>query len=364
MKHELRHWLKKGEQAEDHKYIRREWQNGRWRYWYDTPSTLNTSTNSQTSVNKIYTVSKVSSWIKSGKDTLGKLANKTNSLIETAKQNTQKFIDKLAINSSNAKQFFTEKAYESYAKGVDVVDKAIDKKVSTITSDKNKLSAGYLRTITKIDSVGSAAFNIASLAFCSVQAAMDTPKSFSELKKTTPKQSNDEHQKAVNPEYGLGFLYDYSYNCTFCTAAYDMRKRGYDVEANPISMPEAYTLDSICSWYKDAKPVHERSIKDRAVSAISTSEYSENRAKILDNSLMSNGEGARGHLCLEWTNGGGHDIVWEVENGKVVYRDCQNNTIVNINEYLGYSSNYNYVRTDNLEMTNDILRAVRNRKKR
>lgn len=33
---ELYHtWFKKGEAAKDHKYIRREWRNGRWRYWYD-----------------------------------------------------------------------------------------------------------------------------------------------------------------------------------------------------------------------------------------------------------------------------------------------------------------------------------------
>lgn len=32
---ELYHaWLKKGEQAENHKYIRREWRNGRWYYYY------------------------------------------------------------------------------------------------------------------------------------------------------------------------------------------------------------------------------------------------------------------------------------------------------------------------------------------
>lgn len=33
---ELSHaWLKKGEQKKDHKYIKREWKNGKWRYYYD-----------------------------------------------------------------------------------------------------------------------------------------------------------------------------------------------------------------------------------------------------------------------------------------------------------------------------------------
>lgn len=353
MKHELRHWLKKGEQAEDHKYVKREMRNGKWRYWYKTP-TVNSKPKLQ--VNKTLNVSKVNSWINSGKTTIDKLTDKTNKLIETAKENVKKFTD--------GKQTLTTKTCESYAKGKSTVDKAIDKTVSSITANKEKLSAGYLRTISKNDSIGSAAFNIASAMFCSIQAAIDTPKSFSELKKITTEQSNADHQEAVNPEYGLGFLYDYSYNCTFCTAAYDLRKRGYDVEANPISMPEAYTLDSICSWYKGADPVYEQNVKVRAGSVISQGEYAKNRGKILSNSLESNGEGARGHLCLEWTNGGGHDIAWEVENGKVVYRDCQSNKLVNIDETLSYTTTYQYIRTDHLEMTDDILRTVRNRKAR
>lgn len=37
MSSELYHaWLKKGEQSENHKYIRREWKNGRWVYYYDS----------------------------------------------------------------------------------------------------------------------------------------------------------------------------------------------------------------------------------------------------------------------------------------------------------------------------------------
>lgn len=357
MGHELRHWLKKGEAAEGHKYIKREMRNGKWRYWYKTP-TVNKNAKPQLNTTK------VNSLLKSGRESLSKLADKTNKIVEATKNNVKKFAAKVSTSNADGKQLFTDKAYKSYVKGKDVVDKAIDKKVSEITSSTEKLSAGYYRAITKIDSVGSAAFNLASAAFCAVQAAMDTPKSFSELKKITTPQTNAEHQEAVNPEYGLGFLYDYSYNCTFCTAAYDLRKRGYDVEANPISIPEAYTLDSICSWYKGADPVYEHNIKGRANSVISSEDYSKNRAKILDNSLKSHGNGARGHLCLEWTNGGGHDVAWEVENDKVVYRDCQSNMLVNIEDTLSYTTTYQYLRTDNLEMTDDILRTVRNRKAR
>ena len=38
----LQHWgLKKGEAKEDHKYIKREWKNGRWQYYYETTGKAN-----------------------------------------------------------------------------------------------------------------------------------------------------------------------------------------------------------------------------------------------------------------------------------------------------------------------------------
>lgn len=37
MNNQLYHWLKKGEAADEHKYIRREWRNGRWVYYYEEP---------------------------------------------------------------------------------------------------------------------------------------------------------------------------------------------------------------------------------------------------------------------------------------------------------------------------------------
>lgn len=41
MRNELYHaWLRKGEAAPDHKYLYREWKNGRWVYYYDTGKKL------------------------------------------------------------------------------------------------------------------------------------------------------------------------------------------------------------------------------------------------------------------------------------------------------------------------------------
>lgn len=42
---ELHHaWFKKGEEAEDHKYVKREWINGKWKYYYKTDVNKNSTT--------------------------------------------------------------------------------------------------------------------------------------------------------------------------------------------------------------------------------------------------------------------------------------------------------------------------------
>jgi hypothetical protein len=59
---ELQHaWLKKGQAKEDHKYIKREWKNGRWVYYYDSDTSAKNSSKYNTT--KIY--------YKDSKDLLG-----------------------------------------------------------------------------------------------------------------------------------------------------------------------------------------------------------------------------------------------------------------------------------------------------
>ena len=40
---ELYHWLKKGEEADNHKYTKREWKNGKWVYYYDNDTSKKSS---------------------------------------------------------------------------------------------------------------------------------------------------------------------------------------------------------------------------------------------------------------------------------------------------------------------------------
>jgi hypothetical protein len=81
----------------------------------------------------------------------------------------------------------------------------------------------------------------------------------------------------------------------------------------------------------------------------------------MEKDMLSQGEGARGHLCLYWAQGGGHDVIWEVENGNVVVRDCQTNTKLDLIDYTQYCSSFGYIRTDNLTPNEKCLDYVRNR---
>lgn len=354
---ELMHW----------KYLKREkLPNGKWRYYYDLDSLKKDVKSAFDNVTK-----KTSKAVSAGKKTIHKYANTASKTIKAtankisseirdvvakAKKDTHKYIAKVPTDSGTYRYFYSDKAYQAYLKGKNAADKALDKNVNATASDTAKANAQAFVANTLFGSFGQAVYNVVAPAFTALQVALTTPKSFSELKKIDKEQSDDEHQKAINPDFDPT-KYDNAMNCSFCTAAYDLRKRGYDVEANPISAVEAYTIYDIKKWYKDAKVVSKQDVLLRTDPNKPASD-----AKRLEESLKKNGEGARGHLALYWLDGGGHDIIWEIQNGNVVLRDSQTNITKSLAEYLEVSSSYDYMRVDNLEPTEEVLRTVRNRK--
>lgn len=194
--------------------------------------------------------------------------------------------------------------------------------------------------------------------------AMVTPKEqkereqFPDLKVKEEGFTNEEDMNLINPKYHT-MTYDYCMNCSYCTAAYDMRQRGFDVEAAPINeyRDDPTTIDELASWYKDA----DVKTCDDIDEVLTTHAIVTDAADMLESQLKENGEGSRGFLCLYWTGGGGHAVAWEVENGEVVIRDCQTNEVVDAEYYLDMSSDIEYFRTDNLELSDEIRKVVRNR---
>ena len=369
---ELMHW----------KYIKKEKVKGKWKYYYDYKSLKKDVKSTLSGISK-----KTNKMVTTGKNTLSKYVNKpvkntinkvtsgTKNVIDSVKKRVFKYIAKVPTGDTY-RYFYSEDAYQAYLKGKNAVDKTLNKKLNVTPSDTAKANAKSFVSQTLFGTFGKAVYNLVAPALVALQVELTTPKSFSELKKIDTKQTNDEHQKKVNPNFDLSTRivnedgtmtfteYDYNMNCSFCTAAYDLRKRGYDVEANPISTVEAYTIDDICSWYKDAKKVSNVDVRYAHEATIKSREDVLSKEELLLKSLESNGEGARGHLGLYWIDGGGHDVVWEIENGDAIIRDCQTGEVVDVSDYLSRASGYDYVRVDNLEPTEEILRTVRNRKER
>ena len=166
----------------------------------------------------------------------------------------------------------------------------------------------------------------------------------------------------VNPSFA-NFDRNTKSNCMLCTTAYDMRRRGYEVSANKAST--GYQMEDALSWYNGAKL--ETSVPTQKKYGVKTtlkSSFGMNRGvtnKVTED-LLKQGEGARGNLMMIWDRfGSGHSVVYEVENGKVVLRDCQTNRVYkNPNSLLGQSLAASYIRLDNHEPNyKKIKEAVR-----
>lgn len=176
------------------------------------------------------------------------------------------------------------------------------------------------------------------------------PEWASNLKRQEEELTHDENQALINPDYNP-FNLDYSMNCAYCTAAYDLRLRGYDVEAMPYDPFYVSNVYSIATWYENTD-ANDWNHSTRA----------DNAGKHLDKYMPN---GSYGQFCVYWSTGGGHSMVWSKENGKTVIRDCQTNETFDysdwVDEYGDYVTDVYTLRTDNRKMTNKILRTVRNR---
>lgn len=234
------------------------------------------------------------------------------------------------------------------------------------------------------------------------------PKSFSELNKKTKNATRLEDLKVIN-EKGDSGHYAYQRNCAYCTAAYDMRRRGYDVVADARTKFDDRTYTSeLASWYKGStiqvgEPELEKSylndganvelnralvtLNEKLHEAGDPFDSLNDRLNLIDAEMMLTkeltqyGEGARGFLSVQWNSGGGHAMAWEIFDGELVILDAQTDsvysddrqtfidlergkeaTVSDIQMLLSNIKNVEYFRTDNLEPNDDILKTIKNRK--
>ena len=162
---------------------------------------------------------------------------------------------------------------------------------------------------------------------------------FKDLKKKESQGTPKTDMKACNEGYPAPGTVD---NCTFCTAAFDMRRRGYDVRAQKAT--EGQLRSKTLALYKNPD------VKQGNLKA-----YKEFVSDAPDNSW--------GHLFVSQKYAPvGHDVAWHKENGETKIYDCQTGKSYTIDKFMNMfdRSNVEWLRTDNLEINEkEITRAVR-----
>lgn len=144
------------------------------------------------------------------------------------------------------------------------------------------------------------------------------PEKLSELKKKSISTSTIDDMKRVNPRIGKnkGTVK----NCGLCTAAMEMRARGYDVRARKKA--NGVTENEIKSWFNNTKIEHpkiERMPKESRKSFVNRS-YDN-----LCNQIEKFGNGARGYVGVQYEKvRSGHAMYWTVSDGRVNFYDGQN----------------------------------------
>ena len=175
----------------------------------------------------------------------------------------------------------------------------------------------------------------------------------------------------INEEYDP-YNYERSHNCANCTAAYELRCRGYDVQAADRGKDDTYIgaqKNYMNDMYENADTIwlNKEGKRDRVKGALEKVglkfkfqkdiSYDSNTVKTA--MLNHSGKNTRGEIAVEWKNGGGHSMAYEVDGtGKVTIRDCQTNTVYRVEDIVDSVSRIAITRTDNLKLKKDIVKAV------
>ena len=160
--------------------------------------------------------------------------------------------------------------------------------------------------------------------------------------------SMTEAYKNANPFYSDNYR-EFSENCQRAVVAYELRRRGYNVTAQP-------------TFENDKLPKGNRwqgSFKNAKKESIGASTTKQAREK-LNNKMKEYGNGSRAIVSIQWKSGDGHVFNVERRNGKNYYIDAQtgkryrNETILN-----GVKpQSVKILRTDNLRVSDRAKKAV------
>lgn len=358
------------------KYIKREWKNGKWRYWYKddlekenrskeekVTSKKKTSDEKTKKKSKKSIIAKVKKLASKGKKFVSKLFKKSVKEVSGYKNKGEAYV-KAKFSGSAKKESFADILRRGQKQNA--AERKAKEKAEKLAKEKAYKKAQEKERKEKREP--ELKKQLAKLTKKNTLFKKFNPLPDLNLKKKAT--TLDEDQAAINPNYKSGTI-DYTKNCSYCALAYDLRRRGYDVEAKPKNHRYDMTIQAVAECYKTEwkSPITSVKARDKITESIDkydpetvTEKQMSSYLKGVEKEFKSYGEGARGVLAVQWDVGGGHAVNWEVENGEVVIRDAQTNKKHTLDEYSSRVKLVQYIRTDDLEPDEDAMKYVRNRR--
>lgn len=207
-----------------------------------------------------------------------------------------------------------------------------------------------------------------------------------------PPKTTDENLKRVNPNYSISNDEKWHSNCVNCSLAFELRRRGYEVQAKPNPLGED-TEKYLPKTFKNPKrkvvgkehPVttvlnrHNMTEEDidkldmDELSRISSEMYEEwekvyahngkgkkNLIAEFHSAMAKEPAGSRGQLGLAWGPFGGHSICYEINGkGECIIYDPQSGekyTGKKVDKLLKHAELIDYTRLDNLEINPEVCK--------
>ncbi len=177
-----------------------------------------------------------------------------------------------------------------------------------------------------------------------------------------PKDMLDDAIAVNGGENGKERSYLRHNNCAFCSVAYEMRRRGYDVRAQ-----EAVEGVDEKAIYKATENFDKKNVKSfatrKGAQAMSIG-MTEKEFNELTSTILKDGDNSRGQMLVEWkslgdlgVSLGGHALNYEVKDGNFFLVDGQVGKVYSGKEayqYLSAAINVKTNRTDNIKMNTKI----------
>lgn len=183
------------------------------------------------------------------------------------------------------------------------------------------------------------------------------------VKRGEPMTIEEADDSNANPHYKEGK--NYQINCQRCVPAYELRRRGFNVEALSAADGSIWENgNSMVVFYgsrgmRIPKTFIDPESKEYELSTLIGKRTMKQAYKKLEETVKND---ERYFLAMEWAQGGAHIVNMEKIDGVLSIVDSQSGEILPIDKYFSYykakPSSLNYCRIDNLDINLDLIKKL------